>query len=90
MGFLIHKVGETQYMEIQRLRERGFTNSEIEETRQSTTVLKQSDGARVFIKETAQGRFNVIVEGERGIITAFRNIRRGALERLSRNYGWSE
>jgi hypothetical protein len=32
---------------------------------------------------TQTGRFNLVVEGERGVITTFENI-----DRLARNYGW--
>lgn len=72
----------------QRLRERGFTDDEIILMRQTSDIRTQSDGARVYIREMSPGRFNVIVQGERGVITAFRNIRQGALDRLVKNYGW--
>jgi len=72
----------------QRLRERGFSDAERRATMRSNNVRRQADGARVHINETSPGRFNVIVTGERGVITAFRNIRQSALDRLARNYGW--
>jgi hypothetical protein len=53
----------------------------------ATRQLVQSDGAKVFIKEI-NGKFNVVVQGERGVITTFRNITQKALDRLAKNYGW--
>ena len=70
----------------ERLAERGFSAAEIALTK-TGRVLSQADGARVYIKAVGD-RFNVIVEGERGVVTALKNISRKSLDRLSRNYGW--
>ena len=71
----------------EQLAERGFSGSDIALTK-SGSVLTQSDGATVYLKEISSGRFNVIVEGQRGIVTALKNIPQGAVNRLAQNYGW--
>jgi RHS repeat-associated protein len=71
----------------EQLAERGFSGSDIALTK-SGEVLTQSDGATVYVKEIASGRFNVIVEGQRGVVTALKNIPQGAVNRLAQNYGW--
>ena len=70
----------------ERLAERGFSAAEVALTK-TGQVLSQADGARVYIKAVGD-RFNVIVEGERGVVTALKNISQKSLDRLSRNYGW--
>ena len=72
----------------ERLRERGFSNSDISNTKNTTNIKRQSDGAKVYIKEISNGKFNVIVEGDKGIITALKNISQKALDRLMKNYNW--
>jgi uncharacterized protein RhaS with RHS repeats len=54
-----------------------------------TQRFAQSDGARVFVKEV-DGRFHVVVHGERGVITNLKNLSEKSLDRLRRNYGWEE
>ena len=66
---------------------RGFTEADIALTK-SGNVLQQADGAKVFIKEIGGGRFNVIVEGKHGVVTALKNISQKSLERLTTRYGW--
>ena len=56
--------------------------------RQGGRVMTQADGATVRILQNEAGRFNVVVEGERGIITTFENLSQKSLDRLARNYGW--
>jgi len=56
--------------------------------RASGRVLTQADGATVRVLETSAGRFNVVVEGERGIITTFENLKQKSFDRLAKNYGW--
>jgi len=70
-----------------RLAGRGFTAEDVALTK-TGRVLEQDDGATVYVKETAPGRYNVIVEGDRGVVTALKNIRRKAVDRLATNYGW--
>ncbi len=67
---------------------RTLTQAEIAGARGGHT-LKQADGATVYIQQVAPGKFNVFVEGDRGIITTFRHISGGALKRLAINYGWT-
>lgn len=52
--------------------------------------MVQADGATVRIHQNELGRFNVVVEGERGIITTFENLSQKSLDRLAKNYGWKE
>ena len=72
----------------ERLKERGFSKKDILSTKRTTNVKTQGDGARVYIKETDIGRYNIIVEGENGIITALKGIGKKALDRLTKNYNW--
>jgi RHS repeat-associated protein len=57
-------------------------------TRGST--MTQADGAVVKVLEVSQGRYNVTVSGERGLITTFKNLSEKSLNRLSNNYGWKK
>ena len=72
----------------ERLKERGFSRNDISNTKSTSNVKTQSDGAKVYIKEISPGKYNVIVEGNRGIITALKNISKKSLDRLSKNYNW--
>lgn len=54
----------------------------------TSNVKTQSYGAKVYIKEVSPGKYNIIVEGDRGIITALKNISKKSLERLTKNYNW--
>lgn len=72
----------------ERLKERGFSESDISNTKRTTNVKTQSDGARVYIKEVSSGKYNVIIEGDNGIITALKNISKKSLDRLTKNYNW--
>ncbi|MBE2180291.1 MAG: hypothetical protein IAE97_07450 [Chthoniobacterales bacterium] len=56
--------------------------------RQGGQVMTQADGATVRVLQNQTGRFNVVVEGERGIITTFENLSQKSLDRLSKSYGW--
>jgi hypothetical protein len=49
--------------------------------------MTQADGATVNILEEG-GKFNVVVSGDRGVITTFQNLSQKSLDRLARNYGW--
>jgi len=51
------------------------------------TRLVQADGAQVFVRAVGT-RFNVVVEGSRGIITTFQGIDARALANLAAKYGW--
>ncbi len=56
--------------------------------RQGGRAMTQADGATVRILQNEAGRFNVVVEDERGIITTFESLSQKSLDRLRRNYGW--
>ena len=71
----------------ERLTQRGFTASEIAATR-GGRVLTQADGARVYVAEVAAGKFNIVVEGENGVITVLKTVSSKAVDRLSKKYGW--
>ena len=40
------------------------------------------------MKKLASGRYNVVVEGEGGIVTVMKNKTAGEIRRLAENYGW--
>ena len=70
----------------ERLIERGFTPKDISDLKLRPDIIKtQSDGAQVFIKQV-NGKYNVIVEGDNGVITSLKNISENSLNRLSGNY----
>ena len=72
----------------ERLIERGFTPKDISDLKLRPDIIKtQSDGAQVFIKQV-NGKYNVIVEGDNGVITSLKNISENSLNRLSGNYDW--
>lgn len=48
-------------------------------------ILAQADGAVVHVMQNTQGRFSVVVSGERGIITTFETISDKSFDRLSKN-----
>jgi hypothetical protein len=56
--------------------------------KQGGRVMTQADGATVRILQNEAGKFNVVVEGEKGIITTFENLSQKSVDRLGKNYGW--
>lgn len=50
-------------------------------------TLTQSNGATVSYMENA-GRFDVVVHGDRGVITTFEKLSQKSFDRLAKNYGW--
>jgi len=56
-------------------------------TRATYTYL--ADGAKIFLHEIAPGRFNAVVEGNKGIITTMSNWSQSSISRIARNYGWT-
>ena len=84
----IQSVVNTTKHGAERLIERGFTPKDISDLKLRPDIIKtQSDGAQVFIKQV-NGKYNVIVEGDNGVITSLKNISENSLNRLSDNYGW--
>ncbi|MCL1467722.1 hypothetical protein [Argonema galeatum] len=51
----------------------------------------QSDGATVYIQRTGGKRrlYNVVIVGNEGIVTGFRQLERRELEKLGLNYGFN-
>jgi hypothetical protein len=53
-----------------------------------TQTLSQADGAQVYVQQVGD-RYNVVVQGNRGVITNLKNISQKSFNRLARNYGWT-
>lgn len=55
-----------------------------------THVVIQADGSRVYIQRASEKKrsYNLVIEGEEGIVTAMRNKIPQELKNLARNYGW--
>ena len=62
---------------------------QILEVRGSGEVWSQADGAAVRVLQNQAGRFNVVVDGDRGLITTFSNLSQKSFDRLANNYGWT-
>jgi RHS repeat-associated protein len=60
---------------------------EVAAVRAAGRLLTQADGAIVRVLRVGD-RFNVLVEGERGIITTFKNLSQKSLDGLATRYGW--
>jgi filamentous hemagglutinin len=80
------------YATIDSLRRHGFRNlSEVDDAIDNATrITTQRDGATVYIQRVGrrQRTYNVIIVGDRGIVTGLREMSPGELSRLSRNYGF--
>src|SRR5438132_5184491 len=66
----------------ERLTQAGFDEASIAATK-SGRVLQQADGETVYLKEVSPGRYDFIVRGERGVITAHRGWSYKAVDRLA-------
>jgi RHS repeat-associated protein len=51
-------------------------------------VFTQADGATVFLHEVTPGRFNAVVQGNKGIITTMENWSQKSINRIAKNYEW--
>ena len=51
-------------------------------------LLTQADGAAVRVLQNEADRFDVVIDGSRGLITTFSNLSQKWLERLGTRYGW--
>lgn len=71
----------------ERLTRAGFTDDLVAQTK-AGLVTRQADGASVYVREVSPGRFDFIVEGQRGVITAHRNWSQKSVDGLARRYGW--
>lgn len=72
-----------------QLRARGFDELEIRLIQASRLEYEQADGAIAHVAEMAPDNFEVVITGERGVITAMRNLTRSELNNLARNYHWA-
>ena len=77
---------------IDGLRRHGFRDlSEVDDVIDNPTrITTQSDGATVYIQRVGRRRrtYNVVIVGDRGIVTGLREMSPGELRRLGRNYGF--
>ncbi len=71
----------------ERLAKEGFDQAAVAATR-AGRLLRQADGARVYVNEVSPGRYDFIVIGDRGVITAHRGWSFKSVSRLAKNYGW--
>jgi len=67
-----------------------LTYEEIITTRSMGRTFTQADGATVRVLGSNSGKYNVVIESERGIITTFKNITQKSFDKLGRKYGWKE
>ena len=51
-------------------------------------AIKQVDGATIYLLEISLGKFNAVVEGNKGIITTMSNWSQKSINRIAENYGW--
>jgi hypothetical protein len=65
-----------------------LSEAEIGVVREAGTLYNQSNGAIARVLQQADGRFSVVVDGDRGLITSFQNLSQSSLDRLAKNYGW--
>ncbi|HYT93730.1 MAG TPA: hypothetical protein VEL76_33735 [Gemmataceae bacterium] len=56
----------------------------------ATRTTTQADGATVYIQRSGgRGKkYNVVIEGEEGIVTGLRNLSKHELDNLGKNYGF--
>lgn len=76
---------------LQRLLERGFSANDLSSLINAPDIIKiQSDGARVYIKEMGNNKYNFLVYNNKKdkVITAIKNITTQDIINLSKNYGW--
>jgi hypothetical protein len=76
----------------QRMNERGITitNEYAQTIKRNYTEswIQGKDGAAVYIKRAGRGRYDVLIEGDDGIVTVMRDKSRKELDGLARNYDW--
>jgi RHS repeat-associated protein len=72
----------------QQLAARGFTAARIASTLGGES-FNQADGALVFLNQISPGKFDFIVLGDNGVVTAGSNWGTKAVARLAANYGWN-
>jgi len=65
-----------------------LTQEAISVTKSVGRRIIQNDGATVYLQEISPGRFNAVVEGNKGIITTMSNWSEKSILRIAKNYGW--
>jgi filamentous hemagglutinin len=57
----------------------------------ATHTTSQADGATVYIQRTGtrSRKYNIVIEGDEGIVTGMRNLSKHELENLGRNHGFN-
>jgi hypothetical protein len=66
-----------------------LTAEEIAATRAGGVLYESaSNGTVIHVVETAAGRYNVVVDGAKGLVTTLKNIPYKELVRSACNYGW--
>ncbi len=77
---------------IDSLRRHGFRDlSEVDDVIDNPTrVTPQRDGATVYIQRVSgrRQRYNIVIVGDRGIVTGMRNIEPRELRRFGQRYGF--
>jgi RHS repeat-associated protein len=58
--------------------------------REDGEVWQQAAGGVVRVLKNGTGRFDVVVDGDAGLITTFENLGQKSLDRLAANYGWTK
>jgi len=65
-----------------------LTTEGINVTKSLGKKVVQSDGAAVFLHEITPGRFNAVVQGNKGIVTTMSNWSMKSINRIAKKYGW--
>ena len=76
---------------VQRLIERNFSPQEVSTLVKFPDISKiQSDGAKVFIKQIGEDKYNVIIccFESGAVVTALKNTCKAKLMKMGRNHGW--
>jgi len=75
--------------------ERAADPSRLDPAAQSSVIANpsetytQPDGAQVYVQQVGD-RYNVVVQGENGVVTNLKTISQNSLNRLARSYGWTK
>jgi RHS repeat-associated protein len=70
-----------------RMAEREVSPADLANMR-TGTKMTQADGATVFVKGVGHGKYDVLVEGEKGIVTPMKGLSGQEVRELGERYGW--
>jgi RHS repeat-associated protein len=70
-----------------RMAERDVSPADLANMR-TGTKMTQADGATVYVKGLGQGKYDVLVEGEKGVVTVMKNKSGQEVRELGERYGW--